>query len=144
MYRHPLTVGRGRVSFTKSFDLYSLGCVLLELGFWAPLQTVLLHYLRRKASKLLDDISTFSVLVPENDSEYYSMVGEKEKLIRETGLGTIHADLCYRMGFAYSQIVMICLHAATNQMGSDKDDMVYSLDILEESLTNLRGLAAAV
>ena len=143
MYRHPLTIGRGRVPFNKSFDLYSLGCVLLELGFWAPLQTVLLHYLRRKASNPLDDISS-SVLVPENDTEYYFMVGEKQRLIRETGLGTIHADLCHRMGFAYSQIVMTCLHAATSQVDSDTEDIFDSLGILEESLATLRGLAAAV
>ena len=147
IYRHPLSIGHGRVSFTKGFDLYSLGCVLLELGFWAPLQTVLLRYLRRNANIVVnsaDDVVPTSTLTPRNDAEYYSMVGEKQRLLRETGPGTIHAELHYRMGAAYSQTVMECLHAATSQAGRDELDFDDSLDIQEESLATLRGLAAVV
>jgi len=44
MYRHPLTQGIGfgpRESFRKSFDIYSLGVVLVELAYWRPIDRIL-------------------------------------------------------------------------------------------------------
>ncbi|OMP88854.1 hypothetical protein BK809_0005575 [Diplodia seriata] len=40
LYRHPSARGADRQYFRKSFDLYSLGCVLLELGLWKRLVDV--------------------------------------------------------------------------------------------------------
>ena len=100
-YRHPLSIGQGRFSFSKSFDLYSLGCVLLELGFWTPLQVLLLRILRFKPDAVAifgGDATRISPSTPQNDIECYSMVGEKQRLLRETGPGTIHADPEHRMG----------------------------------------------
>lgn len=37
LYRHPMARGSDRQPFRKSFDLYALGCVLLELGSWRRL-----------------------------------------------------------------------------------------------------------
>lgn len=130
MYRHPLSIGQGRVSFTKIFDLYSLGCVLLELGFWAPLQTILLQYLRRdtaKDSNSPDNAVLSAILAPRNDAEYYTMVAEKQRLLREIGSGTITADLQHRMGKCYGQIVMKCLHASTGEAGEDEEGFDESL-----------------
>jgi hypothetical protein len=44
MYRHPSTQGQGfgpRESFRKSFDIYSLGVVLVELASWQTIDKVL-------------------------------------------------------------------------------------------------------
>jgi Prion-inhibition and propagation len=49
LYRHPLSTGTGRASFNQRFDLYSLGCILIEICFWAPLQTILLQCVRSAA-----------------------------------------------------------------------------------------------
>lgn len=147
MYRHPLSIGHGRVSFTKVFDLYSLGCVLLELGFWAPLQTILLHHLRRdtvRVAELTGNGAFTSILEPRNDAEYYSMDSEKQRLLHETGPRTINADLQYRMGTCYSQIVMRCLHASESQEGEDEEEFDQSIAIQEESLTTLKQLAAVI
>jgi hypothetical protein len=40
LYRHPEARGYGRKSYEKTFDLYSLGCVLLELALWKPLAEI--------------------------------------------------------------------------------------------------------
>ncbi|KAL9084299.1 MAG: hypothetical protein Q9165_008127 [Trypethelium subeluteriae] len=37
IYRHPEYRGRERRPFRKQFDMYGLGCVLLELAYWSPL-----------------------------------------------------------------------------------------------------------
>ncbi|XPS73935.1 hypothetical protein M3J09_006065 [Ascochyta lentis] len=39
LYRHPLT--QAGYSFRKSFDLYSLGVVLLEIAYWQPIERIL-------------------------------------------------------------------------------------------------------
>ncbi|KAH8816312.1 prion-inhibition and propagation-domain-containing protein [Xylogone sp. PMI_703] len=44
MYRHPSTQGSGfgpREKFRKSFDIYSLGVVLVELAHWSSIQKIL-------------------------------------------------------------------------------------------------------
>ena len=44
LYRHPNTQGQGygaRESFRKSFDIYSLGIVLVELAHWKTIDKVL-------------------------------------------------------------------------------------------------------
>ncbi|OAL38748.1 hypothetical protein AYO20_01954 [Fonsecaea nubica] len=41
LYRHPLSMGSSRVSYRKSFDIFSVGCVLLELGLWTSLPDIL-------------------------------------------------------------------------------------------------------
>ncbi|KAI9796470.1 MAG: hypothetical protein M1833_006138 [Piccolia ochrophora] len=38
LYRHPDSLGMWRQSYRKSFDIYSLGLVLLELGLWKSLR----------------------------------------------------------------------------------------------------------
>lgn len=40
IYRHPATQ-TGDQSFRKSFDLYSLGVVLLEIAYWRPIDSIL-------------------------------------------------------------------------------------------------------
>ncbi|KAF2997584.1 hypothetical protein E8E13_002447 [Curvularia kusanoi] len=40
IYRHPLTQS-GASPFLKSFDLYSLGIVLLEIAYWQPIERIL-------------------------------------------------------------------------------------------------------
>jgi hypothetical protein len=41
LYRHPMARGQERNSFEQRFDIYALGCVLLELAMWRPLEDIL-------------------------------------------------------------------------------------------------------
>ena len=147
LYRHPLSIGQGRISFSKSFDLYSLGCVLLELGFWTPLQGIFLSYLRQKsdaAANLGDGAAPISLFTPKSDTEYYSMLGEKQRLLRETGPGTIYADLEFKMGVRYSQVVLKCINATAVSGGEDEEGFDDTLEVQEECLETLKALAAAI
>lgn len=40
LYRHPSARGDDRMTYEKRFDMYSLGCVLLELALWKPLPKI--------------------------------------------------------------------------------------------------------
>ncbi|EME81799.1 uncharacterized protein MYCFIDRAFT_122413, partial [Pseudocercospora fijiensis CIRAD86] len=37
LYRHPACLRQHRESFQRAFDMFSVGCVLIELGLWRSL-----------------------------------------------------------------------------------------------------------
>lgn len=47
LYRHPLSLGSSRLSFRKSFDIFSVGCTLLEIGLWSNLRQILEQHSER-------------------------------------------------------------------------------------------------
>jgi len=40
LYRHPDSLGMWRQSYRKSFDIYSLGLILLEIGLWKSIRVI--------------------------------------------------------------------------------------------------------
>ena len=143
LYRHPESLGQGRASFNKKFDLYSLGCVLLEVAFWLPLPVILLQRLRNQSDEKDAPSSTLSsstILAPRDDAEYFSMVQGKQRFLEERGSGSIRAELEFRMGNAYSKLVMDCLHAETNSSSLADGEFDYSLDVQETIVSTLRQL----
>ena len=84
MYRHPSTQGQGfgpRESFRKSFDIYSLGVVLVELASWQTIDKVLgLEVGRmRTATKIREMLLEESRIqeVGSNMGEMYERATEK-------------------------------------------------------------------
>ncbi|MCJ1423914.1 hypothetical protein MMC29_001799 [Sticta canariensis] len=68
LYRHPLSLGNSRLSFRKSFDIFSVGCTLLEIGLWSSLRQILERHSARQLPsrpqvqqqhRLLQKFSTF-------------------------------------------------------------------------------------
>ena len=87
LYRHPLSLGNSRLSFRKSFDIFSVGCTLLEIGLWSSLRQILERHSARQLlsrpqvqqqHRLLQKSSTFSststsitvVGCPEDDGKW--------------------------------------------------------------------------
>ncbi|KAI9699650.1 MAG: hypothetical protein M1836_002684 [Candelina mexicana] len=147
LYRHPLSLGQKRSAFTKDFDRYSLGCVLLELGLWSPLQTILLRRVRRSAKNNADlpvQQLANSALSLEDDTEYYEMMGAKQSLLQSQECGSIRAELEHRMGRRYAEVAMDCINAATNANAEATEDDGDSLETEEMSLIALKELAAVM
>ncbi|CAF9909703.1 hypothetical protein IMSHALPRED_008447 [Imshaugia aleurites] len=143
LYRHPNSLGQGRASFHKRFDLYSLGCVLLEVAFWLPLPTILLQRLRGQSDEKdapCSALYSMAILGPRNDTEYYLMVKEKQKLLEELGTGSIRAELEFQMGNIYSKLVMDCLHAERKCSSSADEELDDSLELQETIVSTLRNL----
>ena len=44
LYRHPALLTDAYRPYRKAFDLFSVGCTLLEIGFWKPLHKILALY----------------------------------------------------------------------------------------------------
>lgn len=63
LYRHPMSMGNSKRPFQKSFDIFSVGCILLELGLWKALPDILRSEpelnTRRRDSHQEDDLATF-------------------------------------------------------------------------------------
>ena len=150
LYRHPSALGQGRASYNKSFDLYSLGCILLELGFWAPLRTIILARIRHRGSQAAVEGQMPAVslpreaLVPRDNAEQYLMMNQRQNLLQAEGANSIKSELEFRMGKAFSDIVMECLKAASETDGAKLVDSENSLEIQEKSLAALRRLADAI
>lgn len=144
LYRHPRSLGQGRASFNKRFDLYSLGCVLLELAFWLPLQTILLQRLRSQTDEKDDPsgasvmMSSLAIQAPKDDTDFYALIKAKQRLFEEQGTGSIRAELEFRMGNIYSKLVMDCLHAETQSSSSENEEFDDSLDVQESIVSTLR------
>ncbi|EXJ66367.1 uncharacterized protein A1O5_10519 [Cladophialophora psammophila CBS 110553] len=156
LYRHPLSLSEDRIPFCKAFDLYSLGCVLLEIGLWRPLLTMILDWTR----KHLDSTSNSSHyrlprrstnLNPTGIAEWESIFSEKENFLYSAQSGRVAEELRFCMGRAYTGVVEKCLNAAAAASyvsvppadeGCDENDsnLDISLDLQQECLLTLRSL----
>ena len=144
LYRHTLSMGHGRTPYSQRFDLYSLGCVLLELGFWAPLETVLLQCVRSESSHFQFNILPGICIAPADDTEYYHMMSGRQRLLQGQDCDRLRSELEFRMGHAYARVVRNCL---TARMDSDQgldEDFENSIDVQEDILAKLRKLLNAV
>ena len=144
LYRHPRSLGQGRASFNKKFDLYSLGCVLVEMAFWLPLHTILLQRLRSRSDEndaLSLMLPSSATLTPKDDAEYYAMVKEKQAFLEERGSGSIRAGLEFRMGKVYSELVMNCLNAQTQSSSPADEEFDDGLEFQESIVSTLRSMS---
>ena len=147
LYRHPRSLGQGRASFNKRFDLYSLGCVLIEVAFWLPLSTILLQRLRSQPDEKdipSSTVSSSAILTPRDDAEYYSVIKERQMLLEERGNGSILIEIEFRMGNVYSKLVMDCLHAATKSSILGDEEFDDTLDVQENIVSTLRSMLEAL
>ena len=144
IYRHTLSLGHGRASYNQRFDLYSLGCVLIELGFRAPLQTILLQWLRSTSSQSQLDILPGMCIAPSDDTEYYHMMSERQRLLQGTGYDRLRSELGFRVGNAYTRGNRYCLYAGMTSDGNLDEDFENSIVVQEDILATLRKLLDAV
>jgi len=141
LYRHPESLGSGRVSYNKQFDLYSLGCVLIELVFWEPLPAILWRKLRQTTLK--HDALVANGHINELQSEATRerlMLQHRHSLLSATDIHSIAAGLRSRSGDAYYNIVKECLHATQESSSDDDEEYHGSVETQEASVATLRSL----
>lgn len=89
--------------FRKSFDIYSLGVVLMEIAFWEPIMALAPEDERIKMSKF-EDIGS----------------GSSSKKWWEAISKTASKELAPEMGNAYKDAVMFCLNASGDKWDQQK------------------------
>ena len=142
LYRHPRTLGAIRASFTKRFDLYSLGCVLIELAFWKPLQSILFQYHDHRTPR--NEITTAhapSSNDKASNADYYVLLSSKAALFEASGRGSLMEGLQYHMGDTYSKLVKDCLTAAEWAVDDELDE---SVEIQENIVTVLSDILQVI
>ena len=137
LYRHPRSLGTGRAFCTKRFDLYSLGCVFLEIGFWMPFRSILWQHCRIRSTDdmSIPDWNTYQD--QKSNEDFYAILEAKQALLDRRGHRSVHADLQFHMGKAYTSMVMDCLTAAEGPISEEYDD---SVEIQEATVATLRAL----
>ncbi|KAK8874940.1 prion-inhibition and propagation-domain-containing protein [Apiospora arundinis] len=105
LHRHPKSLsGLARRPYCKSYDVYSLGLVLLEIGLWKSLQT---YYKPHYSAERWRDRVVLPVLVP--------------------GLGN-------RTGRVYREVVERCLTAGDDISGEEAGQLMESVVAALESI----------
>lgn len=117
IYRHPDCLEDDYAGFHKSYDVFSLGLVLFEIAKWRPLRETFLRGARAKAretqgktenelakKKLLE---LDEALLKECNAED---IKELRKGLLDTAPKDNHpADLAFRAGEKFKQVVLTCL-----------------------------------
>ena len=121
LYRHPEAMGEPSTSFTAAMDIYSLGTILLEIGEWRSLKSLVEKFadVRKSVSTIaLAKVKTF--LLDEDPSGGLSM-------------------LKYRMGNVYAAVTKMMLSGDVPQsFASDKDKyLAFRPDILDIAVREL-------
>ncbi|KAH7343046.1 prion-inhibition and propagation-domain-containing protein [Rhexocercosporidium sp. MPI-PUGE-AT-0058] len=97
MYVHRLrlaTGGHGRYPrFRKSFDIYSLGIILIEIAFWEPIIALTDEEERKSMESMAKTISS----------------GDRARVWWKSILTTAEDELAPEMGIAYQDAVLFCL-----------------------------------
>ncbi|KAJ5043133.1 uncharacterized protein L3040_004516 [Drepanopeziza brunnea f. sp. 'multigermtubi'] len=121
--RHPALLRANRAPFRKAFDLYGLGCLLLEIGLWERLPTILLHFSRREHDPTMTARVSQTSLIYETKEEMVRVNKSKGKLLTDTGPGSVGKALEFAAGRTFASVVRSCLSAADEKNASTSGDL---------------------
>ena len=140
LYKHPLSIGAARAVYRKEFDLYSVGCVLLELGLWASLESILLHWVRTPSQvdeTVMPARMTGEALVVHDQSEQALVTANKEALLRQQRSVSISSELEFMAGERYASVTRAFLQLPDSNTSTDEEAHKDLLKLEQEMLTKL-------
>ena len=131
MYRHPKGQGLTPANFRRSFDLFALGCVLLEIGPWTGLSDVLqLGSLREDhLSRSLQPLAVSSGKV-----NWARLEQAKTQLLQNEDLEERKhlACIAFHAGKAFQEAILLCLYA------DDDDPLDEDISVQKKVVDHLR------
>ncbi|KAL8721534.1 MAG: hypothetical protein Q9225_001788 [Loekoesia sp. 1 TL-2023] len=124
IYQHPRGQGRGRENFRRSFDLFALGCVLLELSLWSNLVDILQRELSESTQngcpgKEFKDLTVHSKGLAEVD--WMRLHSTKKQLLQNDDpkkRGEL-ANVAFHAGETFQKAILLCLYAAEDNRGDE-------------------------
>ena len=126
LYRHPDRQGPPTTRFTKAHDLYALGLVLLEIGLWRSLGSLVEEEQRQRVEPVMTGKAKPVKHTPWSILELFRHVSDEL--------------LSHTMGDAYAEAVRKCLGATAS--GADDSAEVYTGIVEQVSLESLNLSAA--
>jgi len=126
LYRHNLRQGQPKAQFSKAYDIYALGVVLLEIGCWKTLSMV------------------FEDLIAEledNPDPGRPKLADAET-VKDRLVEIARTDVAREMGESYTNVILACLNTDFGVEVDDKNETNLSLafgekvvDVIERGLT---------
>lgn len=149
LYRHPLSLGSSRMRYRMCFDLFSIGCILLEISLWSSFAKTLTQETASKPGTALGASQSEPQLYAEQ-----TLIARRRFVSGVRGTGSeddgafarsIMKGVEAAAGEAYAQMVLSYLKAAENgspEMAHGEKDFVLKLE--NSSLVYLRRLAGII
>ncbi|MCJ1226753.1 hypothetical protein MMC12_003406 [Toensbergia leucococca] len=122
LYRHPHAQGLARMYYSKAFDLYALGCVLLEIALWAELREIFFQ-VENETSGL--PLHPASQTVSANEQAHLKMETInrcKARLDDKEAIKPVLEKVSFHAGDIYSDIIGLCFYPLKEDEGNDKEN----------------------
>ena len=130
LYRHPLAQGPARSNFNKSFDLFALGCVLLELALWRSLKDILSETGLHACNHRIKDESRLSQSGYGRSLEWMQINEAKARVLQNDQTGGQLADVAFHAGEIFKEVILLCLYASNNN--ADDEDLEVQKLVVEK------------
>ncbi|MCJ1276602.1 hypothetical protein MMC21_004408 [Puttea exsequens] len=88
LYRHPLAQGPARSEFRRAFDLFALGCLLMEIALWKSLHDILKQAAIQIQRLDIDAKSYLRHQGPEESSDWAQINEAKSRILNDKEVGT--------------------------------------------------------
>ncbi|KAI4217034.1 MAG: hypothetical protein LQ351_000342 [Letrouitia transgressa] len=135
LYRHPRALGIDRSNFRRSFDLFALGCVILEIGLWTSLHDILQTTPAVQQDSTNDRLSSCDeITLADGVSNWSEINSSKIHLLQNNDEAKRDnlADIAFHAGNTFQKVVLLCLYA------NDDDPDDENLDVQKEIVEKLR------
>ena len=129
LYRHPQAQGVARPSFKKLYDLYSLGCVLLEIACWSSLENLLFHA-ENATEPSLQPRSTASAN-EQAHLKWVAILRGKERLLDKEKCKGILEQVAFHAGDKYRTVVEHCFRAGESYNEDDETSVNSQINIVK-------------
>ncbi|KAL8788568.1 MAG: hypothetical protein Q9213_001641 [Squamulea squamosa] len=134
MYRHPKGQGLTRANFRRSFDLFALGCVLLEIGLWCDLLNVLQQVPFESTQQGHRDSISKTPGIRPGKVDWVHLQTAKTQLLQNDNVEkrTDLAGIAFHAGKIFQGVILLCLYAY------DSDPLDEDISVQKEIVDLLR------
>ncbi|MCJ1293715.1 hypothetical protein MMC34_005270 [Xylographa carneopallida] len=130
LYRHPQAQGVARPSFKKIYDLYALGCVLLEIACWSSLQNYLLFHAENATEPSVQPSSTANAN-EQAHLKWVAILRGKERLLDKEKCKGILEQVAFHAGDKYRTVVEHCFRAGESYTEDDETSVNSQINIVK-------------
>ena len=137
LYKHEETFATPRHSFKKRYDLFALGCVLIEVALWKPLSEVFLSLQETGALSATADLNHTASANEKEHLRWKSIQEAKTWLYSEDAIGNILDHVAISAGNRYRAAVQLCFFPETDPDIDDEDaeSSLYTQQLVVQNLT---------
>ena len=122
LYRHPLAQGPARSGFRMSFDLFAIGCVVLEIALWANLKEILQSLAQHITGSCIGEKSDIAADAGRsNNLPNRTQINRGKDYLLQHSKTEDPAEVAFHAGESFMEVIRLCLHAHNDN--SDDEDL---------------------